>query len=542
MTGQVLGTSFRTVPAEPPADLTPVAHVTRVADLVAQPPALPEGVTPGPRIHFDYAAQGATLADYIADRSQRCFIMGPLGSGKTNASCWKLFRHIIGQAPNAKGVRETRFLAVRNTYSDLFGTTIKDWLELFEHLGRFTKGGSEPPTHRLKFRLEDGTKVEAELIFLALDREEHVRKLRGYQLTGAWINEAKELPFAIVSMLDQRMGRFPKEVWPTWYGIFGDTNAADTDHWYYRMAEELKPDGWRWLKQPGGVIRLSPQHPWQENPAAENLRNLVPGYYRNGIQGKGESWIKINLANEYGYVGDGMPVWPDYVDSVHCRAFELVPGLPLHIGLDFGLTPAAIIGQRLVTGQWRWRFEVVTTDTGVSRFAGILKRFLAAHCKGFAIASITGDPAGDQRQLGDNEERTVFQLLEAEGVLAEPAPTNDFTVRSEAVAKPLRAMIDGAPAFLIHPDCRVTRKGMQGAYKFRRLKVAGDERYQYEPLKNAWSHPCEAGQYLMLGAGEGDRILEPVTDARAEDAAAYRDERQLDDREARAFRRNRGLR
>jgi hypothetical protein len=90
---------------------------------------------------------------------------------------------------------------------------------------------------------------------------------------------------------------------------------------------------------------------------------------------------------------------------------------------------------------------------------------------------------------------------------------------------------------------RVTRKGLQGAYKFRRLQIAGDERYQNEPLKNAWSHPCEAGQYLMLGAGEGLAILQPNTAATAQSAAAYRAIRGLptQDQDAAGFRRRRGL-
>jgi hypothetical protein len=118
------------------------------------------------------------------------------------------------QAPDRDGVRKTRWVAVRNTYPDLLGTTAKDWLDMFEHLGKFTKGSLEPPTHKLNFELEDGTRVESELVFLALDREEHVRKLRGLQVTGAWPNEVKELPFAVISMLDLRIGRYPKEVAP----------------------------------------------------------------------------------------------------------------------------------------------------------------------------------------------------------------------------------------------------------------------------------------------------------------------------------------
>lgn len=460
-------------------------------------------------VEFNYAPQGPTLEQYILSEHQRTFICGPLGSSKTNASCWKCFRTMIGQAPNANGVRKSRIAAIRNTYPDLLGTTAKDWLDMFEGLGKFVKGGLEPPTHSLSFALPDGTRVEAEMVFLALDREEHVRKLRGLQLTAAWINEAKELPFAVVEMLDLRIGRYPQDVEPTWYGIIGDTNAPDTDHWYYRLAEETRPEGWLFLKQPGGLIRDGKDAPWRENPLAENIHNLPKGYYLKGAQGKDEDWIKVNLANEYGFVKDGKPVWPEYRDSAHCRPFELVKSLGLHIGLDFGLTPAAIIGQRTALGQWRWRRELVTEDTGVIRFAAELKRFLGEHFPDWPILTITGDPAGDQRQSGDSEERTVFQLLKANGIEAVPASTNDFAIRTEVVAATMRRMIDGEPGFLIHPDCKITRKGLQGGYAFKRVKVSGDERYRDVPDKNAFSHPCEAGQYMVMGTGEHRALLPP---------------------------------
>ncbi|KAG0905303.1 hypothetical protein G6F32_017184 [Rhizopus arrhizus] len=83
-------------------------------------------------------------------------------------------------------------------------TTTKDWLEMFGDLGRWVAGGLEPPTHYLSFDLDDGTSVEAELVFIALDRPEHERKLRGLQLTFAWLTEVKELVKAIVDMLDVR--------------------------------------------------------------------------------------------------------------------------------------------------------------------------------------------------------------------------------------------------------------------------------------------------------------------------------------------------
>lgn len=475
-----------------------------------------------PEVEFQYRPQGPTLDRYIASQAQRSFICGPLGSSKTNASCWKAFRIMCGQAPDRQGVRKTRLVAIRNTYPDLLGTTAKDWLEMFGDLGRFTKGNMEPPAHALRFSLEDGTSVESEMIFLSLDREEHVRKLRGMQLTAGWLNETKELPFSVVQMLDLRVGRYPQEVEPTWYGIFGDTNAPDTDHWYYRLAEEDRPEGWEFYRQPGGLVRANPDSPWVENPRAENVQNLPRDYYVKGAQGKDEDWIKVNLANEYGFVKDGKPVYPGYRDASHCREFELIKDLGLYIGLDFGLTPAALIGQKTAAGQWRIRRELVTEDTGVVRFAGELKRFLAKHFPGWPIVAITGDPAGDQRQAGDNEERTVFQILKANDIEADPAYTNDFTVRTEAFAAPMARLIDGEPGMLIHPECKVTRKGLQGGYAFKRLKVSGDERYRDVPDKNHFSHPCEAGQYMVMGGGEGQIVTTKSTGKEREAAAKYR--------------------
>lgn len=488
------------------------------------------------RVEYGYKPQGPVSAAYINDMRQRAFIMGPLGSGKTNASCWKAFRVMVNQQPDFQGIRRTRLVAIRNTYSDLLTTTAKDWLEMFEPLGRWVSGGREPPCHYLDFWLPPErpgmrpTRVQAELWFLALDREEHVRKLRGFQLTAGMLSEAKEIPFAIVQMLDLRIGRYPQgEVGPTWYGIFGDTNAPDTDHWYYVMAEEKRPEGWGFHRQPGGLIRDHKDAPWRENPDAENMRNLPPGYYLKGAQGKDEDWVLVNLANEYGFVRDGKPVYPEYRDAVMCREFELVKDLGLYVGFDFGLTPAALVGQRTVNGQWRFHRELVTTDTGIVRFAREFKLFMNNHYPGWRVNGIYGDPAGDQRQAGDVEERTAFQLLASEQVYAEPAPgDNDFVLRVEAFTAPMLRMIDGQPGMLIHPQCKVTRKGLQGGYAYKRVKVVGSERYRDLPDKDKYSHPCEAGQYLVLGGGEGSTLLLGKDHHRRSDVKGFREEMGYD--------------
>ncbi|WP_186035325.1 TerL [Burkholderia gladioli] len=454
-------------------------------------------------IEFQYAPQGEKLEEYILSRAPRTIIRGPLGSGKTNASCWKGFRAMCEQEPDAHGVRRSRGIAVRNTYPDLLSTTVKDWLDMFEDLGRYVGGGMEPPTHYLEFELEDGTTVEAEVLFIAFDRPEHVKKARGLQATWVWLNEVKELAKPVVDMLDLRVGRYPKDVPPTWYGMFGDTNSPDSDHWLYELAEEQGPEGWVFITQPGGVIRDGDR--WVVNPHAENLHNLPPGYYERGLQGKKFDWIKVNLANQYGFVVDGKPVHPDYADSFHCKPFELIRGAPIGIGMDFGLTPAAVFAQRKPMGGWRIRSELVATSMGAKKFAEEIKRHVATLYPGFELQAISGDPAGDQRSQADDED-TPFRILRAAGLEAKPAPTNDTALRYGAVDEALTRVIDGEPGLVIHPDCRQLRKALSGGYCFRRMAVTS-ERYADKAEKNMYSHVAEALQYLLVGAGEHRHLV-----------------------------------
>ena len=141
---------------------------------------------------------------------------------------------------------------------------------------------------------------------------------------------------------------------------------------------------------------------------------------------------------------------------------------------------------------------------GTVRFGEILGIKLRNEYAGFDT-EIYGDPSGDSRAQTD--ETTPFSILQTQKILAKPAPSNDYTLRREAVAVPLSRLIDGEPGLIISPKCKVTRKGMAGGYCYRRVQVVGDERFHDKPDKNRFSHPCEAGQYLMLGAGEGRTLI-----------------------------------
>jgi hypothetical protein len=435
----------------------------------------------------------------MMDRSFVRGLMGPIGSGKSSGCAVEAGRIGAEQKPGPDGVRRTRGAVIRNTYRELADTTVKTWLAWWpeEVYGAFNW---QDMSHVVRM---DG--IEIEVLFRALDKPADVKKLLSLELTWIWFNEAREIPKAIIDAGTGRVGRYPaqRDGGPTWFGVIMDTNPPDTDHWWYRIFEEERPEGWALFKQPSGRA-----------PDAENLENLPPGYYRNIMAGKKPEWIKVYVDGEYGFVQDGRPVFPEYIDSLHCQTFDLNPRLPLYIGIDFGLTPAAGIGQRSLMGQWRWRRELVSEHMGAERFGRELQRYLQEHFGGFEFAAITGDPAGTQESQAD--ENTPFKMLAAIGIHAKPAHTNDPTIRREAVAVPMTRIIDGSPGFLIHPDMRVSRKGFAGGYRYKRVQVVGDERFHDKPDKNMFSHVCEAVEYGMLGGGEGKALLRGTGSRRGE--------------------------
>jgi len=454
--------------------------------------------------------QGAVLQAYFDSNKAVQIIRGPLGSGKTIMSCVKIVELMTRQEADAQGVRRTRWVAVRNTYSELFSTTIKDWRECNGYLGEFKQGGREPPTHRLKFMLEDDTSVEAEILFIAFDRPDHVKKARGLQLTGVWLNETKELPKPVVDMLDLRHGRYPSKkegVVCTWHGMLGDTNAPDEDHWLYELAEEEHPDDWAFFHQPGGVVKDA-NGEWQINEFAENTDNLPSGYYLRGMQGKSQDWIKVNLANEYGFVGDGKPVHPRYVDSVHCidlPSWRPAPKVPIILGFDFGRTPAAAFLQRTSVGGWICFDEFICEDMSALTFAPELFKYLNVTYPGFRFQG-WGDPSGDAGN--QSTDRTPVQILRAAGIPCQPTASNKSALRRAAVEVPLREVgMDGRPRLVVLPKAKTIRKGLAGGFCFKRILVVGEPRYHDEPDKNRYSHPVEALEYGLQGEGEGRTVI-----------------------------------
>lgn len=460
-------------------------------------------------------------------------LVGPVGSGKSSACCVEIVRRAIETPPGPDGVRRSRWAVVRNTYPELRDTTIKTFKEWVPE-PEFGRWKQSEHTFELNFETDDGAKVEGEILFRALDRPADVKKLLSLELTGCYFNETKEIPRSIFDMMQNRVDRYPRreDVSRYWTGVFGDTNPMDTDHYLYRIFEDDKPDGFQVFKQPGGRSKQAEnvenlgrcfdpeanlKGEMKEIAKKEQKERLEHGdhespcrcYYRRLCAGKKPEYVKVYVDGEYGFVSDGKAIYEEFQDSLHVQDVTLLPGTEqLTIGNDYGLTPAAVWAQQdPQDGQWQVIREFVSDHMGAVRFGAEQLRICKTEFKSVKRFEGWGDPAGMAQSQVDEE--TPIKVIAAQGVPMVAAPTNDFMLRREAVAGLLtRLTWMGRPALVISPKCKVLRKGMTGGYCFRRLQVAGDDRYEDHPLKNHFSHVCEALQYAMVGAGEDHRALE----------------------------------
>lgn len=436
---------------------------------------------------INYTPPPTGIKFMASDRKMRT-LMGPVGSGKSVTCCFELIRRASLQKPGPDGIRKTRAAVVRETMRQLLDTTIKTFLDWFPpgQCGQYMR-----TTKTYYFKVGD---VECEIMFRALDDADDVANLNSLELTFAWFNECRDIHPDIVDAMSKRVGRFPsaKDGGPTWHGMWGDTNPPTIDTWWYYQMEHLDPkdgisandNGWDCFRQPSG-----------RTPNAENVENLPEGYY--DTQGRSDEYIRVYIDGDYGLSSGGQPVYkyfrPDYhVAKQHLR--PITNGVrPLIIGLDLGLTPAAVIGQQDPRGRALVLGEAVSFNMGIQRFLRtLLKPKLVAEYPGIPVYVIV-DPAGIQRAQTD--ERSAVDIIKAEGFKVIPAKTNNISARLNAVDDYLMRQIDGDAAFLVDPRCTALRAAMIGGYRFH-PKNAGQ--IEKTGAAGKHSHVAEALQYLML--------------------------------------------
>ncbi|MDP2207048.1 MAG: hypothetical protein Q8K65_12170 [Alphaproteobacteria bacterium] len=415
-------------------------------------------------------------------------IMGPVGSAKTSCLVMKTIK-LAALQPRSKldGVRYNKALFVRETFRQLYGTTIPSWWKWVpKKLGKWTGGLNQTGFHHIRFQLPDQSIVDLQSEFEALGEQNVEDLFKGKEFNLLNLNEGDTLSPEVLDNGVMRIaqGRYPGEmhVDPALCvkQVNIDYNAPDVENYLYKLKEEIRPENYAFFRQPGGL----------EANAENRQRATREGYeaMRAQLLSRGrDDLVRRNIHNEYGFTRDGKPVFEEYRDSFHCAGEELMPvrGITVFVDFDQGLRPAAILRQTMPNGQLRVLDELFSETGSKGLAAGLKKLTGSAKYSGIRVAGGKCDPAGASPN-GDDEESWIDKMNRLMGWQGRDritaAATNSIEVRLDAVRVKFKTSVDdGQPGILISSSCTVLRKGLAAHYKFKRKK--GSDEHEDVPVK-----------------------------------------------------------
>ena len=422
--------------------------------------------------------------------------VGPVGSTKTTAGIMKILHHAALMAPCKDGIRRSRAIWVRNTREQLRDTSIPDFLKWIPDgvMGHFLKT-------EYKFVIKIGD-IECEVLFRGLDDANDVRRLLSLQASFFVFDEFREIHPDIYNAAQGRIGRYPDKMMngvgcqtddgePNMH-LWGMTNPPDMDTFWETLLTE-PPDNVHVTIQPSG---LAPEADW--------TKFLPDDYYDNLAHGKTEDWVDVYIHAKFGKSLSGQPVFRSFDRSVHASKEELTPMFtdnPLIIGVDAGLTPAAVIGNVAYDGRLVVYDSLISDGMGALRFVRERLKPLLSNKYPGRRAIVIIDPAAFQRVQTD--ERTVADIYKNEGFVVKPARTNSIAARIAAVDKYLTRVVDGKYGFMacsVHALSLV--QAMSGKYRYKiNTKGVRDEKPE---KSHPWSDVADAFQYMCLHADGGE--------------------------------------
>lgn len=464
-------------------------------------------------------------------------IQGPVGSGKTTTAMRrKLRRALMMPRSTIDGVRRYKVLFIRETYRQLWSTTIPSYLETFpKSYGAWSGGRGDPVTHAIRFEDEYGP-VEFTAEFMAFG-DDIIASMRGVQTTDIHLNEADTMPVDILTVGITRIDRWPARQHlsglPRELQSYGqidcDFNAPDEDNWAFKVFHDAEA-----RDRIAGELTAAVQadsagarairitffnQPGYGQPGAENLQNLSPSYYPRQVAamrlaGRGDM-IERLVYNRVTYLRAGEPVFGrEFSRRIHVSdtPLEVDRRAGLRIGLDQGFKGAALVAQFLPPFRWRILAELHFPDERLMamEFGRRLARLLDERFPGVRIEAAWGDMAGEHGASQAADENATWNLMvsKAAGFRVRPQRigTNRLQPRLEAMRAALEHLDGGQPGLLIDPSCRFFIRGLEARYVWRdEVDARGDKRKVPDKTLTE-ANVIDAGQYLLLSEHRGDGL------------------------------------
>ncbi len=471
---------------------------------------------------------GPIAEAFYWDDSDIIGIRGPVGSGKTTAHLRSRFRRALMMPRSViDGVRYYKVVIARETYRQLWATTIPSWWEVMpKAMGKWSGGRGDPVTHHIRFNTPDGeVDFIAEFMAFGTSPAEIDANIRGVQTTDMALEEADTNPVAVFTKGLTRIDRYPRkahfEGYPEEFRSYGQMscsyNAPDEDNWTVRVIEGAGDDAAsaqivKSLADEGVDIKFHRQ-PGFDEPGCENLQNLGAKYYPRVIagaraEGRGNDVERL-VYNRIGYIRVGDPVFkgstehPLFVPNLHISRSLLdpVPGHPLRIGLDQGYFGAAVIGQFFEPFQWRINAELWFKDGSFApQFGAALKDLLAQRFSGMRVEMVLADMAGSQKESQEDVTWTS-QVSQASGLDIEPQTLggNRIEPRLAVWRAAMQWQHFGTQGLIIDPSCKLLKRGLENDYVWAQDAEKTTNRGRVPKKKGVRAADViDAGGYMML--------------------------------------------
>ncbi|KQW22139.1 hypothetical protein ASC80_01710 [Afipia sp. Root123D2] len=454
---------------------------------------------------------------YILNEYPISVICGPVGSGKTIASEKKGLVEAQRIYPGADGVRRYVLGNFRQKYDALWKAAIPSHWKLFpkDFAGAKWSGASPRSARHDLFFDDKYGRIHMTTHFLAHGEDADPEDLRGLEFTDVQLGEIDTLPIELLTGLGRAVGREPpREIIRRTGRIFGDLNAPDVENWTYSTFWEDLQAGYMLFQQPGGM-----------DEGAENLQahGGDRAYYEQiiTVNRKSPWYVRRMVHAKPGITRATDLVYDKFDETLHLSPVTLHPEtvLPVVVGIDGGLTPAACYGQEMPDGQWRTLREIALERGGVEELASAMLALEARDFRGCEFRTVC-DPAmlaGEDKDTSDQREQRVSKGSDRQR-LAEKLGREVAQAASQEPGRRWDAVRDkiGPPGrnYLLDPSCKGLIRGKRQTYQFRKLQGSND----LSSVKPTFdTHIADAEQYAMLECGT-DAARKRRTDRREERA------------------------
>lgn len=421
---------------------------------------------------------GDVQRKFILSKALEACVVGPRGSGKTEAGIRRMTLHAADQPEETRPIP---WAIIRDTWRNLQRTTLKSFLN--PHPGSFAE------KIRPLLQVKQGGEIislpglwEAELF--GIDSLGDLSRLQSLQLGGLWLEEPSPAASEdIGGGLEERtvtVGITSLRHPCAWRTVQITSNYPDESHWLWRRY---------YLDRVGELYRI---------PRGENI-HLPADYESNMMKALAGDQGLLNrlVLGLPGFVSQGEEVTPEYDPLIHRSSIDLEP-YPNLVGYRFWdgySNPACIICQMTPRGQLHVFEAIVGNRMGVKQLCReFIKPAMAGRYKTVPEWVDIGDPSMATADQSDYDQ-SAARVIEAElGTVFQPGPVA-WTVRREAVKTALlRGKATGIPFILLSasPLVNPLHQALRGGWHYRKSPSGIIGKI---PVKDRHSHPADALSY-----------------------------------------------